>query len=748
MRNLSVWIIGTLTLLLPGLENARGENMSWPVRGAVDLSSSFCDFRAGHFHGGIDIRTGGVEGREVFAPVDGYIWRIRYSYYGYGKSIYLKDSSGYIYVFGHLSRLADRFEKVIRSEQYRQKNYSIDQYFGDDSLVVKRGELLAYSGQTGAGPPHLHFEKRTPSNLPLNPLTNGFPVEDKIPPVVEVLGLNYVDDVSVFPSGARTMTVNVSYDRELKKYVVDSTIALSGPFGLKIKTFDRIRPQGPRLNIYRVRLLIDDYITYENSFDRYDYAETRMVDLLFDYEAAVSDKDYQHLLYNPPGKTFSGSQSLYKEGGIFAFVNENSFGLHNGRIEIYDAAGNKSELLFKFTFHPQGPLFRPEWVNDTIFYLVAQPNVQFLDIDRIQVYSLAAGSAWKRVRANHIEKRGRSDYRVILPPESSRWKVLKIEVVGSSAWRKDDQFLPLNLKASQRYDWSHSLTDGGILFRAASRDIAPPAPSINIVYDDGYIENMIMTPTANNRFVGFYRNHTVASKITAFKLYSGDILLDSVAVDIHLLGFSDREKILEPVGGFRIASKKSNFYQPLFVTGFEKSGWFPEKRDILSPVYAVEPAIVPLAEAVVVSFHYTDSLPPEKIGIGKLNKDNGWSWITPKSVGGWFSASSNALGAFALLKDDEAPRISQITPGDGKTVPGARPKVRFALSDNLSGIGSDQQLTILIDGEWVIPDYDPELLLVKTEPARPLSPGRHTLEIRATDMAGNSRTVKTSFYTK
>jgi hypothetical protein len=141
-------------------------------------------------------------------------------------------------------------------------------------------------------------------------------------------------------------------------------------------------------------------------------------------------------------------------------------------------------------------------------------------------------------------------------------------------------------------------------------------------------------------------------------------------------------------------------------------------------------------------------LPPEKIGIGKLNKDNGWSWITPKSIGGWFSASSNVFGAFALLKDDEAPRVSQINPGDGKTVPGPRPLIRFSLDDNLSGIGSDQQLTILIDGEWVIPEYDPELLLVKTEPARPLSPGRHTLEIRATDMAGNSRTVKTSFYTK
>jgi len=136
-----------------------GQELSWPVRGNIDLSSSFCDFRVGHFHGGIDIRTGGVEGREVYSPVDGFIWRIRYSYSGYGKSLYLKDSSGNIYVFGHLSRLADRFERVVKADQYRTKKYAIDQYFGHDSLVIRRGELIAFSGQSGAGPPHLHFEK-------------------------------------------------------------------------------------------------------------------------------------------------------------------------------------------------------------------------------------------------------------------------------------------------------------------------------------------------------------------------------------------------------------------------------------------------------------------------------------------------------------------------------------------------------------------------------------------------------------
>jgi len=65
-----------------------------PVKGGVDLSSNFCEYRPAHFHGGIDIRTGGKVGRKLFSPVNGYVWRIKYSYNGYGKGLYLKDSDG------------------------------------------------------------------------------------------------------------------------------------------------------------------------------------------------------------------------------------------------------------------------------------------------------------------------------------------------------------------------------------------------------------------------------------------------------------------------------------------------------------------------------------------------------------------------------------------------------------------------------------------------------------------------------
>ena len=253
------------------------------MNGDIDLSSSFCEFRPGHFHGGVDIRTGGREGREILAPADGYIWRIRYAYSGYGKALYLKDREGHIYVFGHLSRLANRLERQVHQYQYANKRYYLDRYFPPDSLPVTAGESIAFSGQTGYGAPHIHFEKRTPDNKPLNPLTNGFALKDNVPPIFREMQMVYRDSTSLFPGGTRRRVIPVRFDRERKRYVVDSVYLVQGDIGFAVKAFDQIRYKGPSLNLYRVRLFIDDYLYYENTYEQYDYAETGMVDLLFDY---------------------------------------------------------------------------------------------------------------------------------------------------------------------------------------------------------------------------------------------------------------------------------------------------------------------------------------------------------------------------------------------------------------------------------------------------------------------------------
>ena len=44
-----------------------------PVKIPVYLSATFAELRSNAFHAGVDIKTQGVEGKEVFAVADGYV---------------------------------------------------------------------------------------------------------------------------------------------------------------------------------------------------------------------------------------------------------------------------------------------------------------------------------------------------------------------------------------------------------------------------------------------------------------------------------------------------------------------------------------------------------------------------------------------------------------------------------------------------------------------------------------------------
>ncbi|UCE08247.1 MAG: M23 family peptidase, partial [bacterium] len=75
----------------------------WPTDASQYLTSSFAEYRPGHFHAGIDIKTWGRIGHKVFAIRDGYIMRIGVSPFGYGKVLYQKLDTGVIAVYAHLS---------------------------------------------------------------------------------------------------------------------------------------------------------------------------------------------------------------------------------------------------------------------------------------------------------------------------------------------------------------------------------------------------------------------------------------------------------------------------------------------------------------------------------------------------------------------------------------------------------------------------------------------------------------------
>lgn len=143
-----------------------------PLDIPIQLSGNFGELRPNHFHAGFDYKTQKKEGLNVFASADGYVSRIKISTFGYGKAIYITHPNGYTTVYGHLKSLNSAIDSYLRTNQYKEKAYEIDLYLKPNQLPIKKGEIIALSGNTGGSDgPHLHFEIRdSQTEKIINPL--------------------------------------------------------------------------------------------------------------------------------------------------------------------------------------------------------------------------------------------------------------------------------------------------------------------------------------------------------------------------------------------------------------------------------------------------------------------------------------------------------------------------------------------------------------------------------------------------
>lgn len=175
-------------LLLTGVVGQQKKPSGYhpPLNIPLTLAANFGELRPNHFHMGVDFKTNGVEGLPLFAIESGYVSRIKVSPYGYGKVIYIDHPNGVTSVYAHCSGFKGKIDSLVRTIQLETKSSEIDVYFSPVDLPVKRGEMIALSGNTGhSSAPHLHFELRdTKTEDALNPLLNGFSIADSKDPEI------------------------------------------------------------------------------------------------------------------------------------------------------------------------------------------------------------------------------------------------------------------------------------------------------------------------------------------------------------------------------------------------------------------------------------------------------------------------------------------------------------------------------------------------------------------------------------
>src|SRR6187399_2077317 len=179
-----------------------------PLDIPIRLAANFGELRANHYHMGLDIRTQQKENLQVMAAADGYVARVVIEPAGFGQAVYIRHPNGYTTLYAHLNKFFPALAAYVGNWQYRNESWqaSIDVPAG--MFPVRKGQLIAYSGNTGGSQgPHLHFEiRRSADDVNLNPLLFGMPVPDTVPPVILRLSV-YDRSISTYEQAPRIWPV-------------------------------------------------------------------------------------------------------------------------------------------------------------------------------------------------------------------------------------------------------------------------------------------------------------------------------------------------------------------------------------------------------------------------------------------------------------------------------------------------------------------------------------------------------------
>jgi hypothetical protein len=289
----------------------------WPLPDSRTLTGGFADSRTDHFHGGVDLRARSP--LRVVAPTDGWVERVGVNPPGYGRTLYFRLSDGNTAVFGHLSRYEPELQELVRDSQLVSGTYRVDFSFTDSTTAprYKAGETLCFTGSSGRGPAHLHFEIRDGA-VQLDPLQFYKPADRDKPVIVGVNWVKYSDNIP--SSSGQSLALNVS-----------PRVNSDEPIAFFIRTYDP-GPWGRNAVPQAIRVYQGEQLIFEDRSAEIDLEGPQVIyEKLVYREFKHNDRDVRRLFDWFPLDL--GENAPLPSGWI-----ENFNG--NVRIEVVDRNGN------------------------------------------------------------------------------------------------------------------------------------------------------------------------------------------------------------------------------------------------------------------------------------------------------------------------------------------------------------------------------------------------------------------------
>jgi hypothetical protein len=712
---------------------ARAEVRVWPLDEPRKLSSSFGEYRDGHYHAGVDLRTFGRIGLPCLAVDSCEASRLRVSPVGYGKALYVTLPDGGTAVYAHLNGFSRELDSLSYHWRLARGKNSCDIEAARGTFRFAPGETLAYSGSSGSPHPHLHFETRDAAGRPFNPLVGMYDVPDECPPIISALSIvplswGSLVNGSPVPVTRRFRLVNDS------RFELPETLRLDGLFGFGVDMYDKQTRGSYRMAPYSVELLVDGETTYRARNRTFDYASFGDVALEYEERGGAAPGRY-FTLYRNAGNAMpdrEGTGIVASRPGAPGAV-ASAAGEHRGEIVVRDAAGNEARGTFRFIVER-----KPE-VEVALRSAAGERRIEIDAFDpdggavaaRLDV-STDAGASWRFLAADSVG----SFAAPAVPERDALYRCAAVNARGDSTERLLAFPEPRAERDSVFCEAVPELRDDGLLLRLRTdRPLAAP-PAVRREGDPRG-DSLAALRTGLREYTVFAPLSRLASGVNIFTVRGTDhrgFPLELVrALQIFVFGSGGSASFDSGEGlTVRLKAPSVRGAAPLLV----RDAADPERKS---------PGLEPVAAPFSLVFPAKGFAGPLRCGFDsgraaglyRWSGKAGWRCVgVPERNGGFVDV--RRAGVYAVFADSTAPVLKRLgftrrTPGSGFF---KRKLYYVPVHDGGSGVDAESA-TAVLNGERVVCEYDEyrSRLAIPVPASYPAGPARLRVEIA--DRSGN-----------
>ena len=673
----------------------------WPTDASRLVTSSFGEYRSSHIHAGLDVKTWGSEGWKVFAVDSGSVVRVEASPYGYGRALVIRLNNGMKVLYAHLSRFSEPIEEIIRMEQRRAGRFAVALEFEPGFLPVDRGETVAFTGSTGAGSgPHLHFEVWDRNGDALNPLTLGFGIEDRILPTLRALAFTPLDFGSHVEGDFETRIVPL---RRTSRgvYAAVSKVRAWGDVGIALSSFDMLDGSATRMAPYRMRLSVDGKPVFSETYDRFPQSITRQIRIERDYRLEKQGRGIFQKLYVDDGNTLPFYEpAAYRSGVVFCWDSPEKPKMD----ESASIAPGESVT---------GPCPLAEGDHDFLIEAsdysgntaVASGTLCMVPLSRTVARIGLPGPGW----SGGIPGKTR-------PPVAD----IRREFVNDC------------LRFCVRFD-------------GPVADIPRLVVGLN-----GWSRTLVeLLPKSAREFIGILPlDENVTGSMTSELTYASETGMERAVRDtLQVVNITPDYggTLFSPDGIFRIDFPPQSVAKPVW--GLIRMESLPDQAFGLGRQYSVEPADLSPKKSVKLVFDVGGAYGREgKTGIYSAKRAGRYNFLDSRRENGLLTAWTSDLAKFTVFADTVPPSVYGISPAANARLNGKTPLISLRFSDRLSGVRDEENYEVRLDGSKIVMEYNPKRVMAFHRVETPLSQGRHVLDVRVRDLAGNVTMESREFF--